>query len=173
MGVLDNFFPSGTYTGIGTTCVESETCYEKYHKKASRTERSSKQVFFRSFIASFWQRPQAQFLLQNRHALNQSCLSSADIKSVLNQQTNSEPKLNNSKIFWQWTQKMFKKIKLLSNNQILFSKALSSLNKQLKNSKNLTSKLLLYCRIPQQQNNYVFPTSMLFSYYVVVQFYPV
>ena len=35
MGVLDNFFLTGTYTGIGTTCVESEKCYEKYHEKKS------------------------------------------------------------------------------------------------------------------------------------------
>ena len=33
MGVLDNFFPTGTYLGTGTTCVESETCYEKYPQK--------------------------------------------------------------------------------------------------------------------------------------------
>ena len=26
-------FSTGTYAVIGTRCVESETCYEKYHKK--------------------------------------------------------------------------------------------------------------------------------------------
>ena len=32
-GCFGNFFPTGTYEGIGTTCVESEICYENYHKK--------------------------------------------------------------------------------------------------------------------------------------------
>ena len=32
MGVLA-LFPTGTYAGIGTMCVESEICYEKYHGK--------------------------------------------------------------------------------------------------------------------------------------------
>ena len=32
MGVLA-IFSTGTYAIIGTTCVESETCYEKYHEK--------------------------------------------------------------------------------------------------------------------------------------------
>ena len=32
-GDFGQFFPTGTYTGIGTTCVESETCYEKHHEK--------------------------------------------------------------------------------------------------------------------------------------------
>ena len=32
MGALA-IFSTGTYAIIGTTCVESETCYEKYHKK--------------------------------------------------------------------------------------------------------------------------------------------
>ena len=27
------FFSTGTYAIIGTTCVESETCYENYHEK--------------------------------------------------------------------------------------------------------------------------------------------
>ena len=26
-------YTTGTYTGIGTTCVESETCFEKKHEK--------------------------------------------------------------------------------------------------------------------------------------------
>ena len=26
-------FSTGTYAIIGTTCVKSETCYEKYHEK--------------------------------------------------------------------------------------------------------------------------------------------
>ena len=32
MGLL-TIFSTGTYAIIGTTCVESETCYEKYHEK--------------------------------------------------------------------------------------------------------------------------------------------
>ena len=32
MGVL-SIFSTGTYEIIGTTCVESETCYEKYLEK--------------------------------------------------------------------------------------------------------------------------------------------
>ena len=32
MGVLA-IFSTGTYATIGTMCVESETCYEKYPKK--------------------------------------------------------------------------------------------------------------------------------------------
>ena len=32
MGVLA-FFPTGTYAGIGTMCVEPEIYYEKYHEK--------------------------------------------------------------------------------------------------------------------------------------------
>ena len=32
MGVLA-IFSTGTYAIIGTMCVESETCYEKYHEK--------------------------------------------------------------------------------------------------------------------------------------------
>ena len=32
MGVLA-IFSTGTYAIIGTTCVKSETCYKKYHKK--------------------------------------------------------------------------------------------------------------------------------------------
>ena len=32
MGVL-TVFSTGTYAIIGTTCVESETCYEKYQEK--------------------------------------------------------------------------------------------------------------------------------------------
>ena len=28
-----NFFLTSTYQGIGTMCIESETCYEKYHDK--------------------------------------------------------------------------------------------------------------------------------------------
>ena len=28
-------FSTGTYAGIGTMCVESETCYKKYHEKKS------------------------------------------------------------------------------------------------------------------------------------------
>ena len=31
-GGFGQFFPTGTYTGKGTTYVDSETCYEKYHK---------------------------------------------------------------------------------------------------------------------------------------------
>ena len=34
MGVLA-VFPAGTYTITGTMCVESEKCYEKYHKKTN------------------------------------------------------------------------------------------------------------------------------------------
>ena len=33
MGVLA-ILSTGTYAIIGTMCVQSETCYEKYHKKA-------------------------------------------------------------------------------------------------------------------------------------------
>ena len=29
-------FSTGTYAGIGTMCVESETCYEKYHEKTNK-----------------------------------------------------------------------------------------------------------------------------------------
>ena len=32
-GGFVQFFLSGTYTGLGTTCVKSETCYEKNHEK--------------------------------------------------------------------------------------------------------------------------------------------
>ena len=32
MGVLAIFY-TGTYAIVGTTCVDSETCYEKYHEK--------------------------------------------------------------------------------------------------------------------------------------------
>ena len=35
MGVLA-IFSTGTYAIIGMTCVESEICYEKYHKKICR-----------------------------------------------------------------------------------------------------------------------------------------
>ena len=35
MGVLA-IFPTGTYAGIGTTCVQFEMCYEKHHKKKKK-----------------------------------------------------------------------------------------------------------------------------------------
>ena len=42
-GDFGQFFPTGTYTGIGTTFVESETCYEKHHEK--KISQSAKQAF--------------------------------------------------------------------------------------------------------------------------------
>ena len=38
MGVLA-IFSTGTYAIIGTMCVKSETCYEKYHEKKGDTKK--------------------------------------------------------------------------------------------------------------------------------------
>ena len=38
-GGFGQFFPTGTYTGIGTTCVKSETGYEKYQKKGCKSDK--------------------------------------------------------------------------------------------------------------------------------------
>ena len=42
-GVLA-FFPTGAYAGIGTTYVESEICYEKYHKRRKEKKKKEKKL---------------------------------------------------------------------------------------------------------------------------------
>ena len=45
MGVLV-IFSTSTYAIIGTTCVESETCYEKYHEKINKKRELPHTLYF-------------------------------------------------------------------------------------------------------------------------------